>query len=109
MLIFAGLMIVIATLMLRGRRMHEPDSSEKCHWQRCSLTGLGVGVLTGFLGSWADYSSFPAARLLRPSPAQIRLHHFAFRDRGDSFAGLAGHCTAHLLTGASPDSFSAPP
>ncbi len=50
MLLFAALMIVIATLMLHGGNIHASDSTKQCHWQRCSLAGLGVGALTAFLG-----------------------------------------------------------
>jgi hypothetical protein len=91
MLIFAGLMIVIATLMLRGRRMHEPDSSEKCHWQRCSLTGLGVGVLTGFLGVGGGFLIVPALVFFGRLPLKSAFITSLFVIAVNCFAGLAGH------------------
>lgn len=91
MLIFAGLMIVIATLMLRRRKMHEPDSSEKCHWQRCSLTGLGVGVLTGFLGVGGGFLIVPALVFFARLPLKSAFITSLFVIAVNSFAGLAGH------------------
>jgi uncharacterized protein len=91
MLLFAGLMIVVAILMLRGGKMHEPDSPEQCHWQRCSLTGLGVGVLTGFLGVGGGFLIVPALVFFGRLPLQSAFITSLFVIAVNSFAGLAGH------------------
>jgi uncharacterized membrane protein YfcA len=91
MLTFAGLMIVIATLMLRRRKMHEPHSAEKCHWQHCSLTGLGVGVLTGFLGVGGGFLIVPALLFLGRLPLKSAFISSLLVIAVNSFGGLAGH------------------
>ena len=91
MLLFAGLMIVIATLMLRGRDMHAPDSSQQCHWQRCALTGLGVGVLTGFLGVGGGFLIVPALLFFGHLPLRSAFVTSLLVIAVNSFAGLVGH------------------
>ena len=55
LLIFAGLMIVVALRMFRARSERPPGAPAECHWLSCTATGLLVGALTGFLGSAAGF------------------------------------------------------
>lgn len=59
LLLFAGLMVVVGTLMLLGKRPiaklgHEPST------QNCLTAGLAVGVITGFLGVGGGFLIVPA-------------------------------------------------
>ena len=60
LLLFAALMIAVATTMFRGRS--EPHGARKaeCHWPSCAMTGLSVGVITGFLGVGGGFVIVPA-------------------------------------------------
>ncbi len=91
MLIFAALMIVIATLMLRGGRWHPPNEKEQCRWPRCSLTGLVVGALTGFLGVGGGFLIVPALVFFGHLPLKSAIITSLLIIAVNSFAGLAGH------------------
>ena len=91
MLLFAGLMIVIATLMLRGRAPHTPDLAEQCKWQRCAATGLVVGGLTGFLGVGGGFLIVPALMFFGHLPLKSAIITSLVVIAVNSFAGLAGH------------------
>jgi uncharacterized membrane protein YfcA len=58
MLLFASLMLVVGSIMLRGRRAAE--SKGECHPLRCLALGAVVGVLTGFLGVGGGFLIVPA-------------------------------------------------
>ena len=91
MLLFAALMIVIATLMLRGPIVHASDSAEQCSWQRCSLTGFVVGGLTGFLGVGGGFLIVPALVFFGHLPLKSAIITSLVVIAVNSFAGLAGH------------------
>ena len=59
MLIFAFLMLVVALNMLMGGKK-EPSMLAECKPLRCVLAGLGVGVLTGFIGVGGGFLLMPA-------------------------------------------------
>ena len=59
MLIFAMLMLVVALNMLMGAKK-EPSMLAECKPLRCLLAGLGVGVLTGFIGVGGGFLLMPA-------------------------------------------------
>jgi hypothetical protein len=58
MLSFAGLMLVVGTLMLVGRA--EGFKARQCLTWRCLVVGAGVGALTGFLGVGGGFLIVPA-------------------------------------------------
>ena len=91
MLLFAGMMILIATLMLRGSAVHSPDSAEQCKWQRCAGTGLVVGGLTGFLGVGGGFLIVPALMFFGRLPLKSAIITSLVVIAVNSFAGLAGH------------------
>ena len=59
MLIFAVLMLAVATMMLLGKRGDTAGEAE-CKPLRCLGAGLGVGVLTGFIGVGGGFLLMPA-------------------------------------------------
>lgn len=60
MLVFAGLMFVVAVVMLRQKPAASWQPAEQCRPWRCAGIGLGVGVLTGFLGVGGGFLLVPA-------------------------------------------------
>ena len=90
MLIFAVLMLVVAINMLIGAKS-EAHTSAECKPLRCLLAGLGVGVLTGFIGVGGGFLLMPAlvkfARLPLRTATDTSLAVIAF----NSFAGFLGH------------------
>jgi uncharacterized membrane protein YfcA len=91
MLIFAILMIAIAILMLRGGLAHEIEGRSACNWRRCSVTGLMVGVLTGFLGVGGGFLIVPALVFFGRLPMKSAVITSLVIIAINSFAGLLGH------------------
>ena len=91
MLLFAALMLVIATLMLRGPIVHAADSPPQCNWQRCCLAGFVVGGLTGFLGVGGGFLIVPALIFFGHLPLKSAIITSLVVIAMNSFAGLAGH------------------
>ena len=91
MLIFAVLMAVVAGRMLARRGDDAIEPLPDCRPLRCGAAGLGVGVLTGFLGVGGGFLIVPAmilfARLPMATAAGTSLAVIA----ANSFAGLLGH------------------
>ena len=58
MLIFAGLMLLVAVNMLIGAKK-ELTMLAECKPARCLLAGLGVGLLTGFIGVGGGFLLMP--------------------------------------------------
>jgi len=59
MIIFAVLMLVVALNMLIGSKS-ELNATAECRPARCLLAGLGVGILTGFIGVGGGFLLMPA-------------------------------------------------
>ncbi len=70
MIVFAVLMLVVAVHMLRGSQRDEPTETE-CRPLRCLLAGLGVGVLTGFIGVGGGFLLMPALVRFARLPLRI--------------------------------------
>ena len=58
LLLFAGVMLIVGSIMLRGGP--RLDHSKTGHVPRCLLVGFIVGVLTGFLGVGGGFLIVPA-------------------------------------------------
>ncbi|MEO5717186.1 MAG: sulfite exporter TauE/SafE family protein [Chthoniobacterales bacterium] len=91
LLIFAGLMIVVALRMFRPRPDQSPDEHADCHWLGCSATGLFVGVLTGFLGVGGGFLIVPALLFLARIPLRRAIATSLVVITVTSAAGLLGH------------------
>lgn len=90
MLLFAGLMLVVGLLMLRGRGVRVGGTPPPRRLAALA-TGLGVGLLTGFLGVGGGFLIVPALTLL----AGLRIHAAVGTSllviALNSAAGVAGH------------------
>ena len=61
LLLFACVMFIVGSLMLRGGP--SLDRCRVCHIPRCMLVGFAVGLLTGFLGVGGGFLIVPALML----------------------------------------------
>ena len=91
LLLFAALMIVIATLMLFRSGKPKPKPGTVCHWPRCAATGLGVGVLTGFLGVGGGFLIVPAMVIFGRLATKTAIGTSLLVIAVNSFAGLIAH------------------
>lgn len=91
LLLFAALMIVIASLMLLRSGKPKPKPGTVCHWPRCAATGLGVGVLTGFLGVGGGFLIVPAMVIFGRLATKTAIGTSLLVIAVNSFAGLIAH------------------
>lgn len=91
MLIFAGIMLVVAIRMLRGgAAAAQLDPAPDCRPLRCGASGLGVGALTGFLGVGGGFLIVPAMVVSGRIPMKTAVGTSLIVIAANSFAGLAG-------------------
>ena len=89
MMLFAALMVVVGWRMARGRDETETPQKEECNFPKCALTGLGLGVMTGFLGVGGGFLLVPAL---------LRFTHMPMRQAvGTSLAIIAVNSAAGFL------------
>ena len=67
---FAVLMLIVAANMLRGGG-RETTMLAECKPVRCLLAGLGVGVLTGFIGVGGGFLLMPALLKFARLPVRV--------------------------------------
>jgi hypothetical protein len=96
LVLFALLMLVVGVLMLRPPKVLQEDTPcEGCQgfdrvW-RTLATGLGVGVLTGFLGVGGGFLIVPALVLVLGMPMADAVGSSLLIIVMNSIAGLAGY------------------
>jgi uncharacterized membrane protein YfcA len=90
MLIFAVLMLSVALNMLIGAQSDSPTVAE-CKPLRCLLAGLGVGVLTGFIGVGGGFLLMPALVKFARLPLRIATGTSLAVIAFNSFAGFLSH------------------
>jgi len=91
LLTFAALMVAIATLMLLRSGRPKPKPGTVCKWPRCAATGLGVGVLTGFLGVGGGFLIVPAMVIFGRLATKTAIGTSLVVIAVNSFAGLFAH------------------
>jgi len=90
MLLFAALMLVVGLLMLRGRGTTVGGTAPP-HRGAVFATGLGVGLLTGFLGVGGGFLIVPALTLLAGLRFHVAVGTSLLVIALNSAAGLVGH------------------
>jgi uncharacterized membrane protein YfcA len=93
LMLFALLMVVVGLRMLQSQREAEEPKQAECSPRKCGLAGLGVGVLTGFLGVGGGFLIVPA--LLRWARMPMR------RAVGTSLVIIAANAAAGFMAHAS--------
>lgn len=91
MLLFAALMGVVALRMLGRRGDAAIEPLPDCRPLRCGAAGLGVGMLTGFLGVGGGFVIVPAMILFGRLPMATAAGTSLAVIAANSFAGLLGH------------------
>lgn len=91
MLLFATLMIAVGLRMLRGRGEAEEPQKAECRPLRCGVAGLGVGVLTGFLGVGGGFLIVPALLRFAHLPMRQAVGTSLAIIAVNSVSGFIGH------------------
>jgi len=91
MLIFAGLMVLVAVRMLVRRGAGAVEALPDCRPLRCGLAGIGVGLLTGFLGVGGGFMLVPAMILFARLPMAVAVGTSLAVIAANSFVGWLGH------------------
>ena len=94
MLLFAALMLVVATVMLTRKDRAGGDSPHAASAPRSALAGLGVGFLTGFLGVGGGFLIVPSLVLFGGLPMKAAIGTSLLVIAINCAAGLVGHLTA---------------
>ena len=94
MLLFAGLMLVVATVMLARRSPGADSPAHAANLPRAALAGLGVGFLTGFLGVGGGFLIVPALVVFGGLGMKAAIGTSLFVIAVNCAAGLVGHLTA---------------
>ncbi|WP_010535256.1 sulfite exporter TauE/SafE family protein [Brachybacterium squillarum] len=106
MVVFGLVMLVSAAHMIRGRRPRGPadegagsppgshDAAPRVSWVRTALLGLGVGVLTGFVGAGGGFLLVPALVLGLGLPMPVAVGTSLVVIAANSVSGLAGYLAA---------------
>jgi len=90
LLLFALLMIAVAARMLRTAGDEEPPEAP-CRPDRCAAAGLGVGLLTGFLGVGGGFLIVPALLRFAGLPMRRAVGTSLLVIAANAAAGAAGH------------------
>lgn len=90
MIIFALLMLVVALNMLMGSKV-EPSANVECRPMRCLLAGLGVGILTGFIGVGGGFLLMPALVKFAKLPLRVATGTSLAVISFNSAAGFVSH------------------
>jgi uncharacterized protein len=90
LLLFAALMLAVGSLMLLGRGPSRAGTPRP-HPVAAPAAGLGVGLLTGFLGVGGGFLIVPALTLLAGLPIHRAIGTSLLVIAANSAAGVAGH------------------
>ena len=91
LLIFAGMMLLVAVRMLRqGDQMELPPAAQCQPW-RCTFAGAGVGLVTGFIGVGGGFLIVPALTHFGRIPLKKAIGTSLVIITVNSFGGLVGH------------------
>ena len=94
MILFAAMMIITATAMIRGRKDRGTSTDESGHRRpilRILIDGLLVGAATGLVGAGGGFLIVPALNLLGGLPMAIAVGTSLLVIAMKSFAGLGGY------------------
>lgn len=92
---FSILMLVVGALMLRNTSFHA--TTQQPHWTIVIAAGIGIGVLTGFLGVGGGFLIVPALVMFVGLPMPEAVGTSLLVIALNSFAGLFGHLRGEAL------------
>lgn len=93
MILFAIMMVVVATAMIRGRKNATPVGAEETplRFSRVAIYGLLIGFATGLVGAGGGFLIVPALNLLGGLPMAVAVGTSLLVIVMNSFAGFAGY------------------
>ncbi|MGV3721775.1 MAG: sulfite exporter TauE/SafE family protein [Actinomycetota bacterium] len=91
MLLFAALMIVVGLRMVRRDTEADAEPCPECQPLKCGLAGLGVGVLTGFLGVGGGFLIVPALLRFARTPMKLAVGTSMLIITASSLSGFVAH------------------
>jgi len=91
LVLFALLMLAVATLMLRSRREDAAQDDAPVIWWQLLAAGAAVGFLTGFLGVGGGFLIVPALVLVLRLPMREAVGSSLVVIAVNSVAGVLGH------------------
>ncbi len=91
LVLFAVLMLAVATLMLRGGVAQRTDNAPPSVWWKVLIGGVSVGFLTGFLGVGGGFLIVPALVLLLGMNMRDAVGSSLVVIALNSAAGVLGH------------------
>lgn len=94
MLLFAALMVAVGARMLSGRSETEAEALGACDPLRCGIVGLGVGLLTGFLGVGGGFLLVPTLVRFARLPMRKAVGTSLLIIAANSASGFGAHLAA---------------
>ena len=91
MMLFAALMIAVGLRMARGKDEAEEVKHAECNFWKCGLAGLGLGVLTGFLGVGGGFLIVPALLRFAKLPMRQAVGTSLLIIAANSLSGFLAH------------------
>lgn len=91
MVLFALMMIVTATAMIRGRSSTSDAPARTASATRVVIDGFAVGIATGLVGAGGGFLIVPALNLLGGLPMAVAVGTSLLVITMKSFAGLGGY------------------
>ncbi len=97
MLLFALLMIASSVSMIKDNNNPTATSAPDAGWIRIALSGIGVGLVTGFLGAGGGFLLIPALVLLLHLPIKTAIGTSLVIITINSLIGFADDITHHEM------------
>lgn len=93
MILFAIMMVVAATAMIRGRKKVSTDAAEETplRFSRVAIIGILIGFATGLVGAGGGFLLVPALNLLGGLPMAVAVGTSLLVIAMNSAAGFAGY------------------
>jgi uncharacterized membrane protein YfcA len=91
LLLFAALMLVVGTLMLVRHQRESASAHHTTSLPRVLLAGVGVGVVTGFLGVGGGFLIVPALVFFTALPMHVAVGTSLLVIAINAAAGFVGH------------------
>jgi uncharacterized membrane protein YfcA len=90
MIIFAIVMIVSAIKMLKPSKIKSANDDEKLNYYKIALQGIGIGLISGFVGAGGGFLIIPTLLFLTKTPMKMAVGTSLFIVAAQSLIGFLG-------------------
>lgn len=90
MIVFAIVMIVSATKMLKPSKIKLSDDDEKLNYYKIALQGIFIGLISGFVGAGGGFLIIPTLLFLTKTPMKMAVGTSLFIVAAQSLIGFLG-------------------